>query len=145
MAKDYPISTQAGLTEDQKSSMNVPSQVYSDLVYTEATPKSGVVTQQTLISNNIRKAIVDYENAKAKASMKNSKALDACVKDFAESLAKVFVNALQAQAITVSTIVTTTAITGLIQVQGSPTAQANVVPIIIPGTGSATPAQVDVK
>jgi hypothetical protein len=77
--------------------------------------------------------------------MKNSKALDACVKDFAESLAKVFVNALQAQAITVSTIVTTTAITGLIQVQGSPTAQANVVPIIIPGTGSATPAQVDVK
>jgi hypothetical protein len=134
----FPIKEQNGLSKEDLSNMQPVEQTFAKLSKIPMIAQSGVSTQKSNLANNIRKSIVDYFQAKEKADMvKDPKAMDKCIKNFADDLANLFAEVISAQAITVTTNVNTVVV-------GSAT-PAGVVSGTGTGTGTALPNQVTSK
>ena len=123
----YPISEQSGLTNNQLQSMKPNKQVYPEIAKLPVVAISGVVSQQSNIINNIKKSIMDYEKSKAEADLTDTSAISTCISKLATDLYANVLEIIQAQAVTVNTIVVGT---------------AGVIPVA--GTGTALPAQVSI-
>ena len=131
----FPLKEQNGLSKEDLSNMQPVEQTFAKLSKIPMVAQSGVSTQKSNLANNIRKSIVDYFQAKEKADMvKDPKAMDKCIKNFADDLANLFAEVISAQAITVTTTVNTVVV-------GSAT-PAGVVSGTGTGTGTALPNQV---
>ena len=131
----FPLKEQNGLSKEDLSNMQPVEQTFAKLSKIPMVAQSGVSTQKSNLANNIRKSIVDYFQAKEKADMvKDPKAMDKCIKNFADDLANLFAEVISAQAITVTTNVNTVVV-------GSAT-PAGVVSGKGTGTGTALPNQV---
>ena len=134
----FPLKEQNGLSKEDLSNMQPVEQTFDKLSKIPMVAQSGVSTQKSNLANNIRKSIVDYFQAKEKADMvKDQKAMDKCIKNFADDLANLFTEVISAQAITVTTTVNTVVV-------GSAT-PAGVVSGKGTGTGTALPNQVTSK
>ena len=132
--EEYPIKEQKGLSQEQLEAMKPVTQKFSKLTNQPLLAQSGVSLQKTKLFNNIQKSIISYLEAKQKADMSKENAMDLCIKDFANELANILVEIISAQAITVTTTVSTVVV-------GSAT-PAGVVSGTGTGTGTATPQQV---
>lgn len=131
----FPIKEQSGLSKEDLSNMQPVEQTFDKLSKMTMIAQSGVSAQKSNLANNIRKSIVDFFQAKEKADMiKDPKAMDKCIKNFADDLANLIAEVISAQAITVTTTVNTV-------VAGSAT-PTGVVSGTGTGTGTALPNQV---